>query len=151
MKRVGIACLIGFALVLVFIVALGTFEYKRQYARVTNLCREASSRVEDSHEAISAVRNYRGPFAFPGFFPMLREFELFQHDGYGSNGGWSVEEWTNFSMHVYTVDFSLNEPAVTIICDVYECGAVDFRNCKALGPFYRGQLPFRPPMRFSHA
>jgi hypothetical protein len=133
-KLVGVACLIGFALVLVFIVAMGNLEY----GRVSNLCREASSRVENSHEAISALRNYRGPFARPDLLSKLREFELFQHDGFGKNGGWSVEEWTKFWMHGYTVDFSLNDPEATIVCDVYECGAVDYRNCMTLGPFSSG-------------
>jgi hypothetical protein len=132
MKRVGIACLIGFALVLVFIVAMGTLEYRR----VSNLCREASPRVENSHEAIGALRNYRGPFVSPDFLSGLREFDLFQHDGFGRNGGWSVEKWTKFSVHGYTVEFSLNDPVAVIRCDVYECGAVDYRNCMTLGAGY---------------
>jgi len=133
MKRVGIACLIGFFAILTTVVALAALEYRR----VSNLCRGASSRVASAQEAMSAIRNYRGPFPFPNFLPRLREFEAFQHDGFGTNGGWSIEEWTRLWMHGYTVDFSLNDPQVSIICEVYECGAVDIHNCLTLGPFYK--------------
>jgi hypothetical protein len=130
MTRTRMGCLIGFAFVLAIPLALVALEY----GRMSNLCQGASSRVENAHEAISAVRNYRGPFAPSDFLSWLGEFELFQGDGFGTNGGWSVEKWTKLMIvRGYTVDFSLNDPEVTIRCDVFECGAVEYGSCLTFG------------------
>lgn len=130
MTRTRMGCLIGFAFVLAIPLALAALEY----IRVSNLCHGASSRVENAHEAISAIRNYRGPLVPSDLLSRLGELELFQGDGFGTNGGWSVEKWMKLMIgRGYTVDFSLNHPEVTIRCDVFECGAVDYGSCLTFG------------------
>ena len=125
MKRSTVACLIAAFAVLTIPVTLGILEYRR----VSRLCRGMNARIENAHEAISAVRNYRGPFPFPDVLAKLRQLEPFQSDGFGNKGGWSVEEQTNLIEHKYTVDFTLIDPRVSMTCDVFECGAVDQANC----------------------
>jgi hypothetical protein len=126
MRRSTVGCLIGAFAVLAIPVMLGVLEY----GRVSRLCRGMDARVENAHEAISAVRNYRGPFDFPDVLLKLRQLEPFQSDDFGNNGGWLVEERTNLVEHKYTVEFTLIEPRVSITCDVFECGAVDQGNCR---------------------
>ena len=125
MKRLIVGCLIGAFAVLIIPVTLGILEY----GRVSRLCRGMDARIENAREAISAVRNYRGPFDFTDVLSKLRQLEAFQSDGFGNKGGWSFEEWTNLVEHKYTVYFTLIDPHVSITCDVFECGAVDQGNC----------------------
>jgi hypothetical protein len=128
MKRSTVGCFIGAFIVLAIPVTLEILEY----GRVSRLCRGMNARIENAHEAISALRNYRGPFPFQDTLSKVRELELFQIDGFGDKGGWSVVESTDLFEHKYTVDFSLTDPVVTIKCDVFECGAVDHANCLVL-------------------
>jgi hypothetical protein len=132
MRRTTIGCLIGFVVILAIPVSLAGLEI----GRVSNLCKGATAKAGNVHEAIDAVRNYHGPYVLPKFLSMLRQFELFQRDGFDKEekGGWWVEEWKrSFGGHGYTVDFSLVAPPVEIRCDVFECGAVDPGSCLTLG------------------
>jgi hypothetical protein len=134
MRRATIGCIIGLVVVLAIPLSLAGLEN----GRVSKLCQGASAKVENTHEAINAVRNYRGQYVLPKFSSMLSQFDLFQGDGWDKEkGGWSVEEWKEIiGVHGYTVEFVLVDPPVGITCKVFECGAVDPSSCLTQGEAY---------------
>jgi hypothetical protein len=131
MKRDIIGCLIGFVVIVAIPLTLFNLEYKRE----SDVCLSANSSVKNAQEAKNAVRNYRGAIGYPDMMSKLHQNELFQSDGFGVNGGWSVQEWTRLiAVHGYTVSFELRDPEFEIVCDVFECGAV-VANCMTLGTY----------------
>jgi hypothetical protein len=136
-------------LILSMIPAIVVLEYQREQ----NLCRSSNSRVESAHDAINAIRNYRGgSYLVENILSRVRQLETFQSDGYSiitqnendrwynKGGGWHVKEWTKpFISRGYSVDFEyfdreFRTSLVEIKCDVLECGAIDIPNCLTLGP-----------------
>jgi hypothetical protein len=125
-----------------------------EYNREQSLCRSSNSRVDGAHDAINAIRNYRGGSndLVEKILSRVRQSETFQSDGYSiitqnenghlydTGGGWHVEEWTHmFIFSGYSVDFEyfdreFRTRLVEIKCDVLECGAIDRPNCLTLGP-----------------
>jgi hypothetical protein len=103
-----------------------------EFNRVSGLCNKAISPVSNIHEAINAVRSDRGAWLFPSDLSPLRQSRAFNSDGFEKDGGWRVQEWTEFGLiHGYTVDFEQAKSQIEIKCDVYSCGAV--HNCRTLG------------------
>lgn len=90
MKRAIIGCVIGFVVIVGIPLTLFTLEYKRE----SDVCLSANSSVKNAQEAKNAVRNYHGQMVIPDVLSKLRQNELFQSDGFGVNGGWSVQKWT---------------------------------------------------------
>ena len=150
MRKIHVVFAVAAISILLFISGIFALEYNR----VQNLCRSSHSRVETAHDAINAVRNYRvesGPVG--SILSRVRQSKTFQSDGYSKfiqnddgyryakGGGWRVEEWTKpMITRGYSVDFEYFDlefqPVVEIKCDVYECGAIDIRNCLTLGGAY---------------
>jgi hypothetical protein len=104
MRRALIGCLIGFVVIVAIPLSLFTLEYKRD----SDACLSANSSVKNAQEAKNAVRNYSGA-TMTNVLSKLRQIELFQSDGFGVNGGWSVQKWTRLiAVHGYTVSCQLS-------------------------------------------
>ena len=109
----------------VLVVLIGGGLFALEYKRVANLCSGATSPINTRHDAINAVRQSRG-WPFPGETSAIRQFDSFKNDGSGKEGGWDVQEWAEwFFIRGYTVGFQQYHPDVALICEVYQCGAVD--------------------------
>ena len=121
-------CILGLSLTIFTI--LSALEFKR----ISELCRNSTSVVNNSHEAINALRNYRGSWVLTNSLSALNRSDLFKSDGFGSNGGWRVQEFTALLfIREYDVTFEVFRPQFEISCNVYACGAVD--SCRTLGRF----------------
>ena len=148
MKKIMSMVVSAFALIQSAIFAL-------EFNRVQNLCRSSTSRAENVHDAINAIRNYHdGPDAVGRALAQVRQTDAFQSDGrepvvqqndggyrYRKGGGWSFEERHKpMIAQVYSVDFDYYDfqfqPDVEIRCDVYDCGAIDIHNCLTLNAYY---------------
>jgi hypothetical protein len=147
MKKISIA----FVVVGVLILSYESATFALEYNRVQNLCRSSHSRIKTPHEAIDALRNYRGgEWGLVGHvLSRVRQLPAFQSDGYSltrigdgkvKGGGWDVKEWNeSLITRGYTVRFEYSDaefrPGIEITCDVLECGAIDVSNCLTLGGY----------------
>jgi hypothetical protein len=128
----GFAVLIACFAVLIFVL---------EYNRVQNLCRSAISRVENVHDAINAMRNYRKGDLVGRILETSRQTYAFQHDGYTPGAkyeggyrvgeGWLVQTWTGLLNRGYAVEYSY--PTIDVMCVVYDCGGIDIPNCLTMG------------------
>lgn len=137
----------GMIAIVTVIIFLAIDGYRLQYKNVEHLCQSSSQRVESTHDAINAIRNYQEELGPVGrILSLVRRTDAFQNDGYAiinqndsgykypKGGGWWVEEWTTpgigrvYSVHFQYFDFGYR-PFAEIKYDVFECGAIDIRNC----------------------